>query len=74
MYSVKLVWYDEYKDVEVTSHMMVCASSYSEAVEKATLNFRWINSIQIEEIHNDLCSVVYIPEECLNAVIEENNY
>lgn len=74
MYYVKMEYYCDYDDKEYTYHMMICAESYAEAVEKATKDYKWVNSLTVEQIQFEKCDVIYIPKDCVDAVVAENNY
>lgn len=75
MYYAVVNWYNEYDDEEDSvSHLMIPASNWNEAMQKITNQFRWINSIKMEELISEEAEVVYIPSGCIKAVINENTY
>ena len=75
MYYAIVNWYNEYDEEDIISHMLVPADDWNDAMSKVVKQFQWINSIKMEEISGcGNAEVVYIPENCVEAVINENNY
>ena len=75
MYYAIVNWYNEYDEEDIISHMLVPADDWNDAMSKVVKQFQWINSIKMEEISGCAnAEVVYIPENCAEAVINENNY
>ena len=75
MYYAIVNWYNEYDEEDIISHMLVPADDWNDAMSKVVKQFQWINSIKMEEISGCVnAEVVYIPENCAEAVINENNY
>lgn len=74
MYSAKVNWYNESEKCDVVDHMIICASSWNDVVEKINCHYSYINSIEITQIQVDECDLIYVPENMMDAVIKENQY
>ena len=74
MYYVKINWYNERSDEDIISHMIICAADWNDAMQKITSRFTWINSIKMREIDSCEHSVVFIPDNMIDAIIAENTY
>jgi len=74
MYYAKINWYCEWEDEDKISHVIVCAGDWNEAMQKINKEFSYMNSIEMEQIQSDKTNLVYITEEILNVIKDENNY
>ena len=74
MYYVKVNWYNDYDESDEISHMIVCAEDWNEAMQKVNGQFNYINSIEMRKIQSDKCDVVYITEEILDTIEQENGW
>ena len=75
MYYVVVNWYDNYNEEDKINRMLIPANDWNEAMQLITSEFQWINSIQMEEVvGGDKTKIIYIPEDCVDAVIKENSY
>ena len=75
MYYVFVNWYDNYNEEDKINRMLIPANDWNEAMQLITSEFQWINSIQMEEVvGGDKTKIIYIPEDCVDAVIKENSY
>ena len=74
MYYAEVMWWDEYKEEDVITHMFVAAGSYEEATRYINQTFNYIESIKIEELDSEERHIVYIPKEVAQQVKEENLY
>jgi hypothetical protein len=43
-------------------------------MQKVSGQFEFINSVEMKEINFERCDVVFLPEDAVEAVIEENTY
>ena len=75
MYYLKIEWYDEYQDTDKINYALVPANSYTAAIGIIVRKFNWINKIEITELNSvENQQAVFIPEECIDKVIQENMY
>jgi len=74
MYSAKVTWFDEYKDKDVTSCVLVCASSWGNAMELLNESFPEISELHMELIDGVHRSIVAVPESVFDLIIKENLY
>jgi TFIIF-interacting CTD phosphatase-like protein len=74
MYYAKVNWFDTYKEEDSVSHMLIPAADWNDAMQKVSGQFDFINSIEMKEINFEKYDVVYLPEDVVEAVIEENTY
>ena len=74
MYYAEVMWWNEYDEEDVITHMFVAASGYEEAMQYINQAFDRIESIKIEEFDSEECHIVYIPKEVVQQVKEENLY
>ena len=75
MYYVVVNWYDDYNEEDKINHMLIPANDWNEAMQKVTNEFQWINSIEMKEIiGSGKVEVIYIPEDCAEVIMNENNY
>ena len=72
MYYAKVNWFDITVEEDKLSFMFICAWDWNDAMQKITEQFEWINSVEMTEISSEECSVVFVPEDVVNAVMEEN--
>ena len=75
MFYVVVNWYNELKDEDIITHLIVVAEDWNDATQKITGRFEWINSIKMIEIGgvND-DPIIEIPSGCVKAVLKENEY
>ena len=74
MYYAKVNWFDTYKEEDCVSHIFILAGDWNDAMQKISGQFDFINSVEMKEINFGKCDVVYLPEDVVEAVIEENTY
>ena len=74
MYSAKVTWYDEYSDKDVVSCILVCASSWGNAMDLLNESFPEINELHMELIVGVRRSIVAVPESMFDAIVKENLY
>lgn len=74
MYYAEVMWWNEYEEEDVITHMFVAAGSYEEATRYINQTFDYIESIKIEELDSEERHIVYIPKEVVQQVKEENLY
>lgn len=74
MYYAEVIWWDEFNEEDVITHMFIAASSYEEATRYINQAFNYIESIKIEEFDSEERHIVYIPKEVVQQVKEENSY
>lgn len=74
MYYAEVMWWNEYDEEDVINHMFIAAGSYEEAVRYINQAFNHIESITIEEFDSEERHIIYIPEEAVQQVREENSY
>ena len=74
MYYAKVNWFDTYKEEDSVSHLLIPAADWNDAMQKVSGQFDFINSIEMKEINFEKYDVVYLPEDVVEAVIEENTY
>ena len=74
MYYAKVNWFDTYKEEDSVSHLLIPATDWNDAMQKVSGEFEFINSIEMKEINFEKYDVVYLPEDVVEAVIEENTY
>ena len=72
MYYAKVNWFDTYKEEDSVSHMLIPAADWNDAMQKVSGQFDFINSVEMKEIDFEKCDVVFLPEDAVEAVIEEN--
>jgi hypothetical protein len=72
MYYAKVNWFDTIKEEDSISHMLIPAGDWNDAMQKISGEFEFINSIEMKEVNFEKCDVVYLPEDVVEAVIEEN--
>lgn len=75
MYYAVVNWYDDYNEEDKVNRMLILADSWNEAMQQITNEFQWINSIQMQGVvDGDKTKIIYIPEDCVDAIIKENSY
>ena len=74
MYYAEVMWWNEYEEEDVITHMFVAAGNYEEATRYINQAFGHIESIKIEEFDSEERHIVYIPKEVVQQVKEENSY
>lgn len=74
MYYAKVNWFDNFKEEDSVSHMLIPAADWNEAMQKVSGQFDFINSVEMKEVNFEKCDVVFLPEDMVEAVIEENTY
>lgn len=74
MYYAKIKWYVDYEDDEHISYIMVGADSYKQAMEYIEREFDDIISIEIDQVNVEETKCIYLPEDCAEAVKNENTY
>ena len=74
MYYAKVNWFDTYKEEDCVRHIFILAGDWNDAMQKISGQFDFINSVEMKEINFGKCDVVYLPEDVVEAVIEENTY
>ena len=74
MYYAEVMWWNEYEEENVITHMFIAASSYEEAMHYINQTFNYIESIKLEEFDSEERRIVYIPKEVVQQVKEENLY
>lgn len=74
MYYAEVMWWNEYEEEDVITHMFVAAGDYEEAMRYINQAFDHIESIKIEEFDSEEHHIVYIPKEAVQQVKEENLY
>lgn len=72
MYYAKVNWFDTYAEEDRLSFMFIPAKDWNDAMQKVTAQFEWINSIEMTELDFTECGVVFVPEHCVNEVMNEN--
>lgn len=75
MYYVEVTNYDEFVGEDKIFHAFVIADNMSEAVKIIT--DEWENcivEITIREVRRDCPQIVYLPEHCIDELIEENTF
>jgi hypothetical protein len=53
--------------------MFIPAEDWNDAMQKVTGQFEWINSIEMIEVDSQKCDVVYVPEDVVSVVMDENH-
>lgn len=74
MYYAEVIWWNEYEEEDIITHMFVAAGNYEEAMRYINQAFDHIESIKIEEFDSEERHIVYIPKEVVQQVKEENIY
>jgi len=74
MYYAKVNWFNVYNEEDCISHMLIPAADWNNAMQKISSEFEFINSIEMKEVNFGKCDVVYLPEDSVASVIEENVY
>lgn len=74
MYYAKVNWFDNFKEEDSVSHMLIPAVDWNDAMQKISGQFDFINSVEMKEVNFEKCDVVFLPEDVVEAVIEENTY
>ena len=74
MYYAEVMWWNEYEEEDVITHMFVSARNYEEAAQYINQAFDHIESMTIEEFDCEEQHIVYIPKEVVEQVKEENLY
>ena len=74
MYYAEVMWWNEYEEEDVITHMFVAAGNYEEATHYINQAFSRIESIKIEEFDSEERHIVYIPKDVAQQVKEENLY
>lgn len=72
MYYAKVNWFDTADEEDKLSFMFIPAEDWNEAMQKITGQFEWINSIEMTEVDSGKCDVIYVPENLVDAIMEEN--
>ena len=74
MYYAKVNWFDRIKEEDSLSYLLIPAIDWNDAMQKICVEFEFINSVEMKEVNFEKCEVVYLPEDVVEAVIEENTY
>ena len=76
MFYAKVTWYNDYTDQSCTEHMLIPAKDYVDAVTAINLALPNIDNIDIKDmiLSVDNVRIVYIPEDCVDKVLDMNNY
>lgn len=74
MYYAKVNWFDTVKKEDCVSHLLIPAAGWNDTMQKISGQFEFINSVEMKEVNFEKCDVVYLPENVVEAVIEENMY
>lgn len=74
MFYVVVNWYNELKNEDIITHLIVVAEDWNDATQKITGRFKWINSIKMAEIGVNDDPIIEIPSSCVKAVLKENEY
>ena len=75
MYYAVVNWYNDFKEEDEVNRVLVLAKDWNEAMQKITSEFQWINSLEMKEIEcGGPANLVYLPEDCIEAIIKENDY
>lgn len=74
MYFAKVNWFDRIKEEDSLSYLLIPAANWNDAMQKLCEEFEFINSVEMKEVNFEKCEVVYLPEDVVEAVIEENTY
>ena len=74
MFYAKVTYYDAVDDNEGSFHALIPADNMSEAVKVITDEWNDVGEITVRQIQFDCSRIVYIPEECVEQVVEENTY
>lgn len=74
MFYVVVNWYNELKNEDIITHLIVVAEDWNDATQKITGRFEWINSIKMTEIGVNDDPIIEIPSGCVKAVLKENEY
>ena len=74
MYYAKVNWFDTLKEEDSISYLLIPAENWNDAMQKISGEFEFINSIVMKEINFEKTNVVYLPEDVIDVVIEENTY
>lgn len=74
MYYAKVNWFDTYKEGDSVSYLLIPATDWNDAMQKISGEFDFINSIEMKEVSFEKCDVIYLPEDSVASVIEENTY
>lgn len=72
MYYAKVNWFDTIKEEDSVSYMIIPAADWNDAMQKVSSQFDFINSVEMKEINFEKCDVIFLPEDVVEAVIEEN--
>jgi len=71
MYYAKVNWWNEVKEEDVIEHVLIPATDWNSAMGKLTNQFENLNSIEMQELDR-YSSIVYLPEQYINEVVEMN--
>lgn len=74
MFYAKVIYYDAIDDNERSFHALIPAGSMSEAVKIIADEWNDVGEVIIRQIQFGSSRIVYIPEECVEQVVEENTY
>ena len=74
MYYAKVNWFDTIKQEDSVSHLLIPAANWNDAMQKISGEFEFINSIEMKEVNFEKCDVIYLPEDSVASIIEENTY
>ena len=72
MYYAKVNWFNTDHEEDCLSFMLIPAADWNDAMQKITNEFDWINSIEMKEVDSAECDLVFIPEDLVDRMIEEN--
>lgn len=72
MYYAKINWFNTVTEEDEVSFAFIPAKDWNAAMQEITSTFEWINSIEMTEISSESCGMVFVPENVVEAVIEEN--
>ena len=74
MYYAKVNWFDTYKEEDAVSYLLIPTANWNDAMQKVSGEFEFINSIEMKEVNFEKGDVIYLPEDSVASIIEENTY
>lgn len=72
MYYAKINWFDTITEEDRISFVLIPSKDWNDAMQQITSTFEWINSIEMTEISSTPCGMVFIPEDLVDPVLQEN--
>lgn len=72
MYYAKVNWFNESEEADTISHIFILARDWNEAMSKINAEFTYINSIEITQIYDDYCNVIYVNDHMIDDLIRMN--